>query len=154
MSDSEKYLQDTLKRESLPPAVDIDAGNRDSLLAIRQQANNPPELPAAGGGAWGPTSLENAVKKTGASGEKSADKMDDHQIAASIAYAYKWNWGFSSEKVSVKVENGWVTLGGELAWGYQKEAAKNIAGALEGVKGIINNIYVASDETVTIKKNI
>lgn len=154
MSESEKYLKDTLKMESLPPAVDTDAGNRDALLLVRQEVNNHPELPAIDGGTKGSASLENGAKKTGASGEKFTEKMDDNQIAAAIAYAFKWNWGFSSEKVSVKVENGWVTLGGELAWGYQKEAAKNIAGALEGVKGVINNIYVVSDDTAANKKSI
>jgi osmotically-inducible protein OsmY len=151
MSDSEKYAQDTLKRASLPEAVAIDGRDRDALMGIRERANTPKEQPAADGPAKSLPGLENGPKKTGISIETSAENMGDSEIAAAIAYAFKWNWGFSGEKVIVKVENGWVTLNGELAWDYQKEAAKNIAGALDGVKGVTNNINVEKEQAGTTK---
>ena len=54
----------------------------------------------------------------------SFSKKDDGDIAKEIINAFKWNWEIPDEKVKVKVEDGWVTLDGEVEWNYQKVAAK------------------------------
>lgn len=41
-----------------------------------------------------------------------------------------------------KVEDGWVTLEGEVEWNYQREAAYDIAKNQYGVKGVTNNITI------------
>jgi VCBS repeat-containing protein len=64
----------------------------------------------------------------------------------------QWNWNVPNDTIKVKVENGWVTLDGDLAWNYQRESAKNAVKNLEGVKGITNNIKIKSDNTDTIEK--
>jgi osmotically-inducible protein OsmY len=51
-------------------------------------------------------------------------KKLDSEIAIDVLAALKWNWQFSSDKIK-KVEEGWVTLEGELSWNYQRDAAKN-----------------------------
>lgn len=55
-------------------------------------------------------------------------------------------------KVTVSVEDGWVTLEGVLSWNYQREASKNSVAYLVGVKGITNNIIIQSDIHDTIDK--
>ena len=50
-----------------------------------------------------------------------------------------------NDNVKVKVENGWVTLEGELPLNYQREAAKSDINYLGGIKGIINNIKIKSE---------
>ena len=50
-----------------------------------------------------------------------------------------------NEKVKVKVENGWVTLDGELQWNYQSEAAQDAIRNLMGVKDVSNNIKIQSE---------
>ena len=67
------------------------------------------------------------------------------EIANEVLTALKLNWSVPKDKVTVKVEDGWVTLGGELAWNYQKEAAKSAVHYLTGVKGVINNIKIKSE---------
>lgn len=36
---------------------------------------------------------------------------------------FEWNEEIPHDKVKVKVEDGWVTLEGELEWNYLREAA-------------------------------
>jgi osmotically-inducible protein OsmY len=67
------------------------------------------------------------------------------EIAKDILTALNANWSVPKDKVTVKVEDGWVTLEGELPWNYQREAAKNAVNYLMGVKGVTNNIKVKSD---------
>jgi VCBS repeat-containing protein len=76
----------------------------------------------------------------------------DHDIANEVINALQWNWNVPNDTIKVKVENGWVTLDGDLAWNYQRESAKNTVKNLEGVKGITNNIKIKSDNTDTIEK--
>lgn len=77
------------------------------------------------------------------------------EIANEILVALRESWAVPSDLVTVKVEDGWVTLDGELPWNYQKEAAKNAVNYLNGVKGVTNNIKIKSNVHDALeKKNI
>lgn len=73
-------------------------------------------------------------------------KKTDKEIAKAIVDAFEWNALVPDDDIMVKVENGWVYLTGEVQWAYQKNAAKNVAGNLMGVKGVSN--------LITLKNNI
>ena len=73
-------------------------------------------------------------------------KKTDKEIAKAIVDAFEWNSSVPDEDIMVKVENGWVYLSGEVQWSYQRNAAKNAAEKLLGVKGISN--------LITLKNNI
>lgn len=74
------------------------------------------------------------------------------EIANEVLAALKSNWSVPKDKVTVKVEDGWVTLDGELPWNYQKEAAKTAVNYLTGVKGVTNNIHIKSESQDIIEK--
>ncbi len=74
------------------------------------------------------------------------------EIASEVLAALKSNWTVPNDKISVQVEDGWVTLDGELAWNYQREAAKNSVNYLTGVKGVTNNIVIKSEINNAIEK--
>jgi osmotically-inducible protein OsmY len=76
----------------------------------------------------------------------------DTEIAAEVLSAFKWNWEIPGDKIKVKVEDGWVTLDGEIFWKYQKDAAKKAASNLAGVKGVTNNIAIKSEIKEEIEK--
>jgi osmotically-inducible protein OsmY len=80
------------------------------------------------------------------------DKRTDAEILTAIETAFIWHWDIPTEKISVIVENGWVFLGGELEWNYQKEAAKSALNNLIGITGITNNISIISSSKDLIKK--
>ncbi|MEO8240069.1 MAG: BON domain-containing protein [Flavobacterium sp.] len=69
-------------------------------------------------------------------------RKTDTEIAAEILNVFKWHWDIPNENIEVKVENGWITLEGEIEWNYQKQAAKQAVSNLLGIKGIINNIMI------------
>ncbi len=66
----------------------------------------------------------------------------DTQIAESVVNALSKNWETRDNKIKVKVENGQVTLEGEVLWNYQKEAIKDTVFKLQGVRSVVNSIQV------------
>jgi osmotically-inducible protein OsmY len=69
-------------------------------------------------------------------------KKTDTEIAESVIKALKWHSAVPDEKLQVKVEEGIVTLDGEVEWEYQRTSAKNAVANLVGVRNVISNISV------------
>ena len=78
-----------------------------------------------------------------------AFERTDTEIAQAALSTLKWNTVVPTERVTVAVANGWVTLTGTLNWQYQKEAAATAVRNLTGVKGVVNNITVTSPVRAT-----
>ncbi len=66
----------------------------------------------------------------------------DTDIAHSALLALEWNVQVPDKNITVKVENGWITLQGEVDWQYQKAAAEGAVRYLLGVKGVYNGVLV------------
>jgi osmotically-inducible protein OsmY len=64
----------------------------------------------------------------------------DADIAQTVLSALAWNVAVPRDQAKVVVENGWVTLTGQVDWYYQKMAAENAVHHLMGVKGVTNTI--------------
>lgn len=75
---------------------------------------------------------------------KSTSVRSDEEIAEVALKNLKWNTNVPEENIILKVENGWITLEGEVLWNYQKDAAKSAVRGLIGVKGVNNFIKVES----------
>jgi len=73
---------------------------------------------------------------------KSLGTKDDNEIADDLLKAAEWDWQIPKKQIMAKVEDGWVTLEGEVEWNYQREAAYDIAKNQYGVKGVTNNITI------------
>lgn len=69
-------------------------------------------------------------------------RKTDAEIAEAVLNALKWHSAIPEEKITVKVEDGNVTLGGELEWEYQKLNARNAIQYLSGVRSVINLITI------------
>lgn len=79
----------------------------------------------------------------------------DTDIAEAAANALQWHVSLSQAQIKPIVKDGWVTLGGTVSWGYQRTAAENAIQNLMGVKGVTNDIRVASDTKATdVKQKI
>jgi osmotically-inducible protein OsmY len=76
----------------------------------------------------------------------------DSEIASSVMNALKWNMDVPDDRIKVQVENGWVTLSGQVNWYYQKEAAENATKFIIGVKGVIDIIDIKSDISDSVEK--
>jgi len=69
-------------------------------------------------------------------------KRSDEDIARMVANALEWNVLVPHDRVKVQVQDGVVTLRGEVDWGYQKEAAGDAVRNLMGVLSVSNEITV------------
>jgi osmotically-inducible protein OsmY len=69
-------------------------------------------------------------------------QREDDDIAAAAIERLAWDVSISADVIKVKVEDGWVTLTGEVDWYYQKEAAEQDMLRLFGVVGVSNQISI------------
>jgi len=74
-----------------------------------------------------------------------AYKKTDKEIAKAVVDALEWSSSIPEKDISVKVEDGWVYLSGEVKWNYQKNAAKRAVEGLFGVKSVLNNISIRQE---------
>jgi osmotically-inducible protein OsmY len=73
----------------------------------------------------------------------------DTDIAEAAANVLQWNVSLSDTQIKPVIKDGWVTLGGKVNWGYQRITAENAVRHLMGVKGVTNDIRVASNIKVS-----
>lgn len=67
----------------------------------------------------------------------------DEDLAQRAVQMLDWNAVVPRGAVQVKVQDGWITLTGKVAWQYQKIEAQGVVNRLSGVLGLINLIEVA-----------
>jgi osmotically-inducible protein OsmY len=73
-----------------------------------------------------------------------SSERTDADIAAAALRALEWDAFIPTDKVRVAVSQGWVTLDGEVEWGFEREDAERVVRRLTGVKGVTNLINVRS----------
>jgi len=66
----------------------------------------------------------------------------DADLAKAVLNALKWEADIPAGKLDVTVSQGWVTLKGEVEYGFQKRLAEQAVQRLSGVKGVTNLIVV------------
>ena len=72
----------------------------------------------------------------------SEHRRSDTDIARAAMSALRWNSLVPDERVKVEVEEGWVTLSGEVDWPYQHSSAEQCVRPLSGVRGITNHVRI------------
>jgi osmotically-inducible protein OsmY len=71
-----------------------------------------------------------------------SSKKSDTEIAKAAMEALKWNVYKLADLVSIKVEDGFITLTGEVPWHFERLSAENSLRYLTGVRGVYNHIMV------------
>ncbi len=69
-------------------------------------------------------------------------KTSDDQIAKRALDVIAWDSTIPKDRIQIKVQNGFVTLTGEVDWFYQRDDAEAAVRKLTGVKGLSNEIKV------------
>lgn len=67
---------------------------------------------------------------------------DDSDIARAIAHVLEWNVQIPEGQVRARVENGLVTLDGEVEHDYQRREVERMVRQVRGVTGVLDNIKV------------
>lgn len=91
--------------------------------------------------------IEMDVKLAGSS------KRNDADIAGSAESALQWITYLPKNSVKVMVEDGWITLSGEVDWEYQRQTAAGAVRYLMGVKGVRENIAIKSKVSLSAVKS-
>jgi osmotically-inducible protein OsmY len=80
-------------------------------------------------------------------------KRTDADIAGSVENVLQWTTLMPRDTVKVKVEDGWVTLSGEVDWEYQRQTAHDAIRPLMGVTGVSNDIKIKSKVSSALVKS-
>lgn len=80
----------------------------------------------------------------------------DADLAREVAEALGWHPGVPADRIEVVVQDGRVTLTGEVDWHHERQAAEEAARSVPGVKEIYNQIALraVSSSPETIKEGI
>ena len=148
----QKDVQDAIKWEPLLNAAEIGVTVKEGVVTLTGIVDSYSKKSEAEDAAKNVKGVKAVVEKIEIKFSNSWARKDDNQVANEIVNAYKLNWQVPDEKVKVKVEDGWVTLEGELKWNYQREAAKDAVKNLLGVTGVSNNITIKSETQDQIEK--
>ena len=81
----------------------------------------------------------------------SANQRTDTEIAHEVVNAFRWNVQVPDSRVKAKVENGWVTLEGDVDWYYQSTAAERAVRFLTGVRGVTNLLRIKPPKVSTFE---
>ena len=71
-----------------------------------------------------------------------ADRREDDEIRGVALQALIWDTDVPSDTVDVKVEDGWITLKGDVSFQFESDAAYDDVASLYGVYGVTNEITV------------
>ena len=135
-----KLVLDELEWEPSIDAADVGVTVENGIVRLTGHVANYPQRMTA----------ENAVKRVkGVRGfvedleiRPFPKTYTDEAIAGRVANLLDWDVTVPKEAVKVKVENGIVTLTGQVDWQYQRFAAEQGVRNLQGVRGLSNQVQV------------
>jgi osmotically-inducible protein OsmY len=144
-------VQDAIKWQPLLNAAEIGVTAKDGIVSLTGVVDSYAKKTEAEDAAKNVAGVTALVEKIEVKYPSSNSKTNA-EIAAEVLTALKASWDVPKDKVKVKVENGWVTLTGELGWYYQKEAARDAIVSLMGVTGVTNNVTIKSESMESVEK--
>jgi len=77
-------------------------------------------------------------------------KHSDSEIAEAVQSALRWNV-YIPQTVTAKVQQGAVTLEGEVTWNFQRDAAARAVRYLTGVSTVYNSIALKQSQTSVVQ---
>jgi osmotically-inducible protein OsmY len=149
-----KDVLDELEWEPRINATNVGVTIKNGIVTLNGHVNTYAEKVAAEEAAKRVSGVKAVVQEIDVNIEGTSERTDQ-AIALAAVDSLKWNTMVSDKDIQLKVENGWITLEGELAWNYQVKAATNAVKNLPGVRGVTNLIKVKVPvETPDVKQKI
>ena len=78
-------------------------------------------------------------------------RRDDEDLSRAAAEALEWLESLPIGGVKVLVENGWITLVGEVQTWYEGWIAEHTVSQIQGVRGVSNNLTIKSPQPSNIQ---
>ncbi|WP_394776160.1 BON domain-containing protein [Flavobacterium sp.] len=147
----QRDVQNAIKWEPLLHAAEIGVTAKDGVVTLTGTVDGYYKKKEAETAAKNVSGVKAVVEQIEIKYSNTFTKTDN-DIANEVLKALKDNWSVAEDRVKVKVEDGWVTLEGELTWNFQRQDAKTAISFLPGVKGVTNEIKIKSDIKDAIEK--
>jgi osmotically-inducible protein OsmY len=145
-------VQDAIKWQPLLSAGQIGVTANDGVINLTGSVDSYAKKLEAEDAAKSVAGVKAVVEKLQIKFSSMYEKKDDNDIASEAIKALKSNWRVPQDKVKIKVEGGWITLEGQLAWNFEREAARDSVKDLAGVSGVSNNIKIKSESRDAIER--
>lgn len=78
-----------------------------------------------------------------------ANVPNDMEIALCARNVLQWTTYLPKDTFTVRVENGWITLSGDVDWEYQRHAALRAVCNLNGVTGVSDQVAIKPAASVS-----
>jgi osmotically-inducible protein OsmY len=127
----------------IPESLEIAVAADDGIVSLRGTVESFSQRRAAGHDAEnvdGVYDVDNQLKVS----LTGANRRDDDEIRGAALQNLIWDVEVPSDFVDVKVDDGWVTLKGNVSYQFESDAAYDDVGSLYGVLGVTNEITVTN----------
>jgi len=132
-----KAVESELNFEPSINAAEIGVAAKDGIITLSGSVPSYWEKMAAERAAARVSGVKAVVNEVEVHLPGSSERTDE-DIARAALNALQWNVLIPSDRITVKVSKGWVTLEGMVDWQFQKTAAEKAVRKLIGVKGVID----------------
>ncbi|GEP51091.1 ornithine aminotransferase [Flavobacterium noncentrifugens] len=139
----QQEVHDAIRWEPLLQNDQINVAVKDGIVTLKGTVTDYYKKSAAENAARDVAGVTAVLEHIDVRGLKTAPS--DDEIATAAIELLQRSWSMPVDRVKIKVENGWLTLEGEIPCLYQKMDAKALVSYLPGVKGITNAIKVTSE---------
>ena len=137
----QKDVMDQLKWEPFLHSSEIGVAVKNGVVTLSGIVDTYPKKLAAEKAAKKVSGVK-AIAEDIQIGVSPAYNKTDAEIAEAALNALKWHTAVQEEKIKMKVENGVITLDGEVEWEFQRSTAKSAIENLTGVRAVYNFITV------------
>jgi osmotically-inducible protein OsmY len=127
----------------IPASLEIAVAADDGTVTLRGTVESFSQRRAAGTDAnqvEGVYDVDNQLKVS----LTGANRREDDEIRGAALQSLMWDVDVPSDLVDVKVDDGWVTLKGNVSYQFESDAAYDDIASLYGVLGITNEIIVSN----------
>ena len=136
-------VQSELDWEPRVNAANIGVSAHAGVVTLTGHVENYAEKNAAEKAAWRVKGVKGIAEELEVRLPNSI-KRSDEQIAEAALSRMSWDVSIPNNSITVKVQDGYVTLTGEVPYYYQKEAAEHSVRGLFGVTGVSNQTTLKS----------
>jgi osmotically-inducible protein OsmY len=127
----------------IPDSLEIAVADDDGLVILRGSVESFSQRRAAGQDAEdvdGVYDVDNQLKVS----LTGANRRDDDEIRGAALQGLIWDVDVPSDFLDVKVDDGWLTLKGNVSYQFESDAAYDDVASLYGVVGVSNEIIVSN----------
>ncbi len=142
----QKHVMDELKWEPILNASEIGVAVKNGIVTLSGTLDSYFKKDEAENAAKRVSGVRAVASDIEVASPLSPPKTDT-EIARMITDSLKYNSAVNEDKIKIKVDNGWVTMEGEVDWEYQKEAVRTAIKNISGVKGMANLIRIKAAVT-------